>query len=256
MTNPAVSLDLSDKVAVVTGGTTGIGRASAEALARHGAKVVITGQDDSRLATAAAELEALGVVPFRADVTKVADLDALHSFVEERFGRVDILFANAGIGGFAPIEGIDEAEFDRQFQTNVKGVFFTVQKLLPLMHAGGSILLNASAINAKGAPMGSVYFASKAAVRSLARSLAAELGSRGIRVNAVSPGFVFTAFQGKLDLPPGAFDGFAKGVTQATPLSRAGTPEEIAQAVVFLGSDAASYITATDLTVDGGYMNV
>jgi NAD(P)-dependent dehydrogenase (short-subunit alcohol dehydrogenase family) len=189
-------------------------------------------------------------------VRSLSDLDGLAGRVKAELGSLDILFANAGIGYFTPIEQVNEAFYDNQFDINVKGVFFTVQKLVGLLHEGASVILNASAVNEKGAATGSIYFATKAAVRSFARSLAAELGPRKIRVNALSPGIVWTDFQGKLDLPQEAVDGFVNYVTQVTPLARAGMPEEIAKAAVFLASDEASYMTAADLVVDGGYMNV
>jgi NAD(P)-dependent dehydrogenase (short-subunit alcohol dehydrogenase family) len=196
------------------------------------------------------------VIPVRADVRSLSDLNGLATRVKEEFGRLDILFTNAGIGYFAPLEEVDEALYDNQFDINVKGVFFTVQKLLNLLNEGASIILNASAVNEKGAATGSIYFATKAAVRSLARSLAAELGSRKIRVNALSPGIVRTDFQSKLDLPQEAIDGFINYATQIAPLARAGQLEEIANAAVFLASNESSYMTAADLVVDGGYMKV
>jgi NAD(P)-dependent dehydrogenase (short-subunit alcohol dehydrogenase family) len=169
---------------------------------------------------------------------------------------VDVVFANAGVGGFATLDQADEAHFDQQFAVNVKGVYFTVQRLLPLLRPGASVILNASAVSTKGLAAASVYFATKAAVRSLARTLAAELAPRGVRVNAVSPGLVPTPFVGKLGLPEAALQGFAEQVTAAAPLGRLGTPEEIAAAVVFLASDESRYVTAQDLLVDGGWASV
>lgn len=246
---------LSGKTAVITGGTTGIGFETAKRLVAEGARVIITGQNTERLQAAAQELGSNGI-SVRADVRSLNDLDALAERVQSDFGRLDILFANAGIGSFAPLDAIDEAFYDDQFDVNVKGVFFTVQKLSGLLNEGASIILNASAVNEKGAAMGSIYFATKAAVRSLARTLAVELASRKVRVNAVSPGFVPTNFQGKMGLPQEALNSFAEYFKQSTPLGRFGTTEEIASAVVFLASDESSYITAVDLAVDGGYMNV
>jgi NAD(P)-dependent dehydrogenase (short-subunit alcohol dehydrogenase family) len=248
---------LSGKTVLITGGTTGLGFAAAERLlAETVDKLVITGQDESRLAEAARRLGP-AVTPVRADVRSLGDLDRLAEAAERALGgRLDVLFANAGIGSFAPLEQADEGFFDSQFDVNVKGLFFSVQKLLPLMAAGGSIILNASAVNAKGVAGGHVYFATKAAVRSLSRTLAAELAPRGIRVNAVSPGLVPTPFTGKMGLPQETLDGFAAMITSVTPLRRLGSPEEIAAAVAFLASNDASYVTAADLTVDGGFMNV
>lgn len=246
---------LAGKTAVVTGGTTGIGVETARRFLAEGARVVVTGQDEGRVAAVAGELGE-GAVAVRADVRRLADLDALAERVRAEFGRLDVLFANAGIGGFAPVEQLTEAAFDDQFAVNVKGVLFTIQKLLPLMGPGGSIVLNASAVAGKGMPGGSVYFASKAAVRSLARNLAAELAPRGIRVNAVSPGLVPTPFGAKMGLPPEALQDFATRAAAATPLGRVGAAEEIASAVLFLASDEASYVTAADLLVDGGWASV
>ena len=246
-------MKLQNKTAVITGGTTGIGLETAKQFIEAGARVVITGREQERLAAAVEQLGA-NAIPVQVDVRSLSDLDTLASRVQE-LGGLDILFANAGIGYFAPLEQIDEALYDNQFNINVKGVFFTVQKLANLLTEGASVILNASAVNEKGAPTGSVYFATKAAVRSLARSLAAELGPR-IRVNALSPGIVRTHFQNKLDLPPEVFEGFIDSVKQAAPLKREGRAEEIAKAAVFLASDDSSYMTAADLVVDGGYMNV
>ncbi|MBW4558855.1 MAG: glucose 1-dehydrogenase [Trichormus sp. ATA11-4-KO1] len=246
---------LNGRTAVITGGTTGIGFETAKQFVAEGARIIITGQNEARLQTAAQELGSK-VIPVQADVRSLSDLEALAERVKSEFGGLDILFANAGIGFFAPLEAIDETFYDNQFNVNVKGVFFTVQKLAGLLNEGASVILNASAVNEKGAAMGSIYFATKAAVRSFARTLAAELGSRQIRVNAVSPGFVPTNFQDKMGLPPETIEDFAETIKQAAPLRRFGKPEEIASAVVFLASDESSYMTAMDLVVDGGYMNV
>jgi NAD(P)-dependent dehydrogenase (short-subunit alcohol dehydrogenase family) len=247
---------LTNKTAVITGGTTGIGFETAKQFVAEGARVIITGQNDERLQAAVKEL-GKAVIPVRANVRSLPDLEALAAQVKAEFGGgLDILFANAGIGLFAPLDAIDEAFYDDQFDVNVKGVFFTVQKIAELLNEGASVILNASAVNEKGAAMGSVYFATKAAVRSLARTLAAELASRQIRVNAISPGFVPTNFQGKMGLPPEALNSFGDYVKQSAPLGRFGEPGEIAAGVVFLASDESSYITAADLVVDGGFMNV
>jgi NAD(P)-dependent dehydrogenase (short-subunit alcohol dehydrogenase family) len=220
---------LTGKRALITGGTTGIGFATAQRfLAEGAAAVVITGQNAERLAEATA---ALG-------------------------GPLDVLFANAGIGAFVPLGDADAAFFDDQFDVNVKGVFLTVQKLTPLMARGGAVILNASAVQEKGLAGGHVYLATKAAVRSLARSLAAELAPLGIRVNAVSPGMVPTPFQGKMGMPQDVLDGFATYVTAATPLARTGTPDEIAAAVAFLASTDASFVAGAELVVDGGWSAV
>lgn len=246
---------LQNKTAVITGGTTGIGFETARQFIAAGARVIITGQHPERLAEAAQSLGSQAI-PVPADVRSLTDLQQLAVRVKAEFAGVDILFANAGIGKFAPLEQIDESFYDLQFDINVKGVFFTVQQLVDQLNSGASVILNASAVNAKGMATGSVYFATKAAVRSLARTLSAELGGRGIRVNSLSPGLVPTSFQSKMGLAPADLEGFGRLVTQAAPLGRLGQPEEIAQAVVFLASDESSYMTAADLVVDGGFMNV
>ena len=246
---------LNNKTAVITGGTTGIGFATAKLFLQEGAKVIITGKDQARLTEAVGKLGE-NVTAVKADVRSLSDLDRLATRVKEEFGNLDILFANAGIGYFSPVEQVDENFYNDLFDINVKGVFFTVQKLARLLNDGASVMLNASAVNQKGVATGSIYFATKAAVRSFARSLAAELGSRRIRVNALSPGIVRTEFQNKLDLPESASEGFIEMVKQAAPLQREGEVNEIAKAAVFLASDESSYMTASDLVVDGGYMNV
>lgn len=246
---------LNQKTAVITGGTTGIGFETAKQFVTEGARVIITGQNQERLQAAVQEL-GLNVIPVRADVRSLSELDNLAARVKAEFGGLDILFANAGIGFFAPLETIDEAFYDDQFDINVKGVFFTVQKLAGLLNEGASVILNASGVHEKGAATGSVYFATKAAVRSFARTLAAELASRKIRVNAVSPGYISTNFQGKMGLPQEALDSFGEYVKQTAPLGRFGTSAEIAHAAVFLASDESSYMTAADLVVDGGFMNI
>lgn len=247
---------LFDKTAVITGGTTGLGYETAQQYILQGARVIITGRNQARLESA---VESLGknVIPVHADVQNQDDHNKLASAVNQHFaGRLDILFANAGIGKFAPIEDITPDMYDQQFNINVKGIFFTVQSLLPFMHAGSSVILNASAVNEKGSPNGSIYFATKAAVRSFARSFAAELGPRSIRVNSLSPGIVRTNFQASSNLETDIAESYVQSVIEAAPLGRAGTPLDIANAAVFLGSDESSYMTAADLVVDGGWMNV
>lgn len=246
---------LKNKTAIITGGTTGLGYEMAKRYIEEGARVLITGRSKEKVDQAVAELgkNAQGIA---ADSSKVAELDRLAKKAKEAFGPVDILIANAGSGIFAPISEVDEATYDRQFDLNVKGVFFTVQKILPLMKKGGAIILISSAVNAKGAPAGTLYCATKAAVRSFVRCMAAELGDQGIRVNSLSPGLIPTKFFKNSNLGESSYDQFEKLVVSSTPLHRAGIPLEVASAAVFLGSEEASYITAEDLVVDGGWRNV
>jgi NAD(P)-dependent dehydrogenase (short-subunit alcohol dehydrogenase family) len=249
---------LAGRTAVITGGAAGIGLETAKRYVAEGARVLITGRSQEKVDRAVAELAALGgeAAGVSVEVTSAADLDRLADLARRELGHVDILFANAGSGVFAPIDQITEADYDRQFDVNTRGVFFTVQKLLPLMGEGGSIVLTASAVHQKGFPTGSIYFASKAAVRSFARTLAAELAGRGIRVNTLSPGIVRTEFASKTNVPEEAFEGFIETISDQAPLGRAGTTREIADAAVFLGSGESSYMTAGDLVIDGGWMNV
>lgn len=246
---------LAGKTAVITGGTTGIGFATATEFVEQGAKVLITGRSQDKIDAALKELgnAATGIV---ANSSSIADLDDMAKRAKDVLGGVDILFANAGNGVFAPISDVDEAGYDHQFDLNVKGVFFTVQKILPLMGAGGSVVLTASAVNSKGAPGGSLYFASKAAVRSFARSMAAELGGAGIRVNALSPGIVPTKFFSNSNVGEGAYAQFEEMAGIGSPIGRVGKPEEIAKAAVYLASSDSSFVTGIDLSVDGGWAQV
>ncbi len=246
---------LENKKAVITGGTTGLGFETAKRYLEEGAHVLITGRTQKTLDEAVIRL-GKNAHGFKADSTNVKQLDLLAKEAKKIFGFVDILFANAGGGIFAPIEEVNEESFSSQFDLNVKGVFFTVQKILPLLKKGSSIILNSSTVNSKGAPGGSLYFASKAAVRSFARSMAAELGSIGIRVNCLSPGIIPTQFFKNSNLGENGFSQFEEKMIDSIPLGRPGTPLEIANAAVFLGSDESSYMTAADLVIDGGWKNV
>lgn len=243
---------LAGRRAVVTGGSSGLGLATARALAAAGARVLLTATTGERAAAAAAEV-GHGALGLAVDVRSAADLAALAAKAEAAFGGLDIVFANAGTGTFGPLATVTEAEFDRQVAVNLKGVFFTVQALRPLLARGGAIVLNASAVHGKGLAGAALYSATKAAVRSLARSFAAEFAADGIRVNSVSPGYVRTAFQDKMGLPAEALAGFEGSIEAMTPLGRGGRAEEIAAAVLFLASGAAGYVTGTDLLVDGGF---
>jgi len=246
---------LDNKVAVVTGGSSGIGLATAQRFIAEGAQVVVTGRNQEALDAAVSTLggRATGI---RGDVANLDDLDRLFAQVRERFGRIDVLFANAGVAPFVPFRAVTEEHFDRLFNINVRGLFFTVQKALPLLSDGASVILNASVVAQVGLPNTSVYAATKAAVRSLGRTLAAELAPRGIRVNVVSPGLIETPLVGKLGLSPEEVEAFGAQVVQQTPLGRLGKAEEIAATVAFLASDDASYFTGADLVADGGMVQV
>ena len=247
--------DLTGKTALVTGGTTGIGLAAARKLKAAGARVAITGQDAGRLEEARA---ALGddVLAIRADAASVGGTADLANAVRDAFGSLDMLFVNAGIARFGPHEGLTAEDFDAVFGVNVKGVFLTIQKLAPLMPEGGSIVVNTSINNQMGMPGSSLYAASKAAAKSLVQTLAVELAGKGIRVNAVSPGPTQTALFGKLGLPQEQLDGFAQQIVGKVPLGRFAQPEEIAEAVLFLASPAASFVVGQEYVVDGGMTTV
>ena len=246
---------LNDKVAVITGGSSGIGLATAQRFIEEGAQVVITGRHQKELDTAVVKLgsRATGI---RGDVGNLEDLNRLFDQVREQFGRVDVLFANAGIAPFVPFEAVTEEHFNSLFNINVRGLFFTVQKALPLLSIDASIILNASVVAQSGLPKTSVYSATKAAVRSLGRTLAAELSPRGIRVNVVSPGLIETPLVDKLGLSQDETSAFGKMIVQQTPLNRIGRPEEIAATVAFLASNDSSYFTGAELVADGGMVQV
>jgi NAD(P)-dependent dehydrogenase (short-subunit alcohol dehydrogenase family) len=246
---------LNGRVAVITGGNSGIGFATAKRFVEEGAHVVITGRREKELKEAAA-LIGRNVTTVTGDITRLEDLDRLYAVVKEKHGHIDALFANAGWGEVAPIAAATEAHFDKTFDLNAKGTFFTVQKAIPLFKDGGSIILNTSVSNVMGLPMFAVYAASKAAVRSFVRGWAAELKDRNIRVNAVSPGPIETPALEKAGLTPEQAEQAAAGFVTKVPLGRRGKPEEIAAAVVFLASSESSYITGVELAVDGGMAQV
>ena len=243
---------LNGKVAVITGGTTGIGLATAKLFQQEGAQVVVTGRSLGTLAEAQQELGP-GALVVQSDTGKLSDIDKLIAQVKGKFGRIDILFANAGVGKVVPIEQVDETLFDEQFQTNVKGLYFTVQKAIPLIPDGGAILLNASVVSKKGFAGMSVYSATKAAVRSFGRTLATELAPRRIRVNTISPGPIATPILGKMGLPPDAAKQFEENMAQSVGLKRLGQPDEIARVALFLASEDASFVLGTEMFVDGGF---
>jgi NAD(P)-dependent dehydrogenase (short-subunit alcohol dehydrogenase family) len=246
---------LEGKIALVTGANSGIGLATAKSFVTEGAFVYITGRRDAELARAAAAI-ARNVTAVPGDVSKPADLDRLFAQIQREKGRRDIVFANAGVAKFAPLGTITEEFYDSIFDVNVKGLLFTVQKALPLMPEGGSIIVNASVVASKGLPANSVYSATKAAVRSFARTWTTDLKSRRIRVNAVSPGSIDTPGLNDLLASSEVGEQRRKAITSAVPLGRFGTPDEIAKAVVFLASDDASYVTGAELFVDGGFAQV
>jgi NAD(P)-dependent dehydrogenase (short-subunit alcohol dehydrogenase family) len=248
-------MKLEGKVALVTGGTSGIGLAAAELFAQEGAEVVVAGTDRARLDAAAARLGDRGLA-VQADLRQAGAVDQVMQAVRGRHGRLDILFANAGLGRAAPLEAVTEEQIDEQFGINFKALFLTVQKASPLLGQGSSIVLTTSFLNAVGSPGLSILSATKAAVRSLARTLGAELAPRGIRVNAVSPGPISTPFAGKLGLGGRELEAMAEGVQAQVPLRRFGEAEEVARAALFLASSDSSFVTGTELVVDGGLSQV
>jgi NAD(P)-dependent dehydrogenase (short-subunit alcohol dehydrogenase family) len=238
------------KTAVITGGTTGIGFSTAKLLVSEGAKVVITGRTPATVEAAATELgpRARAIV---ADTANLADIDRVVELASSHLGQVDFVFVNAGVAKFAPFEFVDERLWDEQHDINVRGAFFAAQKLIPLIPEGGSIVFDASIVAVKGFPATTAYSASKAALRSLGRTLAVELLPRGIRVNVVSPGPVTTPILDKSNVPPEARAGMVEQFREAVPMKRFGLPEEVARAVLFLAFDA-TFTTGADLPVDGG----
>lgn len=247
---------LEGKIAVITGGNSGIGLATAKGFVEEGAYVFITGRRQSELDKAVKQI-GKNVTGVQGDVSNLADLDRLYGIVKEQKGRIDVLFANAGIMELFPLETVSETYFDKTFRVNVKGVFFTVQKALPLFSHGGSIVLSGSIAGSKGMSGLSVYGATKAAVRSLARCFTAELKNRKIRVNVISPGRIDTLAASAAISSLQTNEEQAKvGVVDSIPLGRMGRPDEVANAVIFLASDDSSFITGIELFVDGGRAQV
>jgi NAD(P)-dependent dehydrogenase (short-subunit alcohol dehydrogenase family) len=246
---------LEGKVSLVTGGTSGIGLATAKRFVAEGAYVFVTGRRDAELKAATKEI-GQNITGIQGDVSNLGDLDRLFAQIKQEKGRLDILFANAGVAKYAPLGKITEALYDTTFDINVKGLLFTVQKALPLMPDGASIILNASIVASKGLAANSVYSATKAAVRSFARTWTTDLKDRRIRVNAVSPGSTDTPGLNELLASSETGEQRRKMISSVVPLGRLGTPDEIAKAVVFLASDDSSYITGTELFVDGGFAQV
>src|SRR5829696_6326753 len=253
---------LEGKVAVITGGTSGIGLATAQRFVSEDSYVFITGRRQSELDAAVKQIgkNNNNVTGVQGDVSNLADLDRLYAAVKEQKGRIDILFANAGVGELVPLGEITEAHFDKMFGINVKGLLFTVQKALPLFQdddsGGGSIILNASIASSKGAEALSVYSATKAAIRSFARTWTAELKHRKIRVNAISPGPIDTPGFNGLALSEEQIEQFKTSIVSTVPMGRMGSPDEVAKAVSFLASDDSSYVTGIELFVDGGMAQI
>jgi len=246
---------LRDKVALVTGGTSGIGLASAKAMRDEGARVIVSGRDAARVQATASALgdRTRGIA---ADVRHPDDLDRLYADIEAKEGRLDIVFANAGVAKIRPVEAVDEDAFAETFDVNVRGTFFTLQKAGPLLGEGASVIVNTSVANRKGVAGLSVYAASKAAARSLVRTFASEWLARGIRVNAVSPGPTVTPIHGKYGVPETMLEPMSKATLDLIPLRRLASAEEIAATVVFLASAESSFMRGEELVVDGGIVNL
>lgn len=248
-------MKLENKVTVITGGNSGIGLATAKLFHKEGAKVIITGRRQEVVEEAAKEIgdRATGITN---DTSNMNDIDNLYQEIEKLHGKIDVLFLNAGIAIFSPIEHVTEDLFDNHFNINVKGLYFNVQKALPLMKSGGSIILATSAADRTGTPNTSVYAATKAAVRSLARTLSGELLDRGIRVNSIAPGPIDTPIFDKLGMPEEMLKQVKEQFTGMIPMKRFGTPDELAKGVLFLASDDSTFVAGIDLHIDGGLVSI
>ena len=255
MNSSTISQKLAGKVALITGGSSGLGLATAQRFAAEGARVFITGRRQPEL-DAAVKLIGPAATGIRSDVSVLTDLDRVYAQIQQSAGRLDVLFANAGGGSLAPLGAITEEQFDKTFATNVRGLLFTVQKALPLMPAGASIILAASTAASKGTAAFSVYSASKAAIRSFARSWTLDLKDKQIRVNAISPGVVPTPGYDLLGLTKEQVQGFVDYQKATIPSGRVGTPDDVAKAVTFLASDDSSWVNGIELFVDGGMAQI
>jgi NAD(P)-dependent dehydrogenase (short-subunit alcohol dehydrogenase family) len=242
---------LKGKIALVTGGTTGIGRASAKRFVEEGATVVLTGRNTETLEAARAELGDSAEV-IQSDASKEEDVKSLFEQVTAKHGKIDVLFLNAGIAKFAPWEQHSVADFDQMFEVNVKGPWLAIKYGIPALNDGASVIATTSIANQSGIPMTSAYGASKAAVAQLVRTAAAELSPRGIRVNSISPGPIETPIFGKTGMPEDQLQQMASGIVASVPLGRMGTPDEIANMALFLASDESSYVQGQEFVVDGG----
>jgi NAD(P)-dependent dehydrogenase (short-subunit alcohol dehydrogenase family) len=242
---------LSGKTVLITGGNSGIGLATAKLFREHGARIAITGRDNASLAQAKSVLgnDALAI---QSDAGKLADIESLMQQVQKQFGQLDILFVNAGIAQAAPFEFVTEQQFDDMVRIDIKGVFFTIQKALPLLTKNASIIVTTSITNQMGSPNVSVYGACKAALRSLVQTLGLELVGRGIRINAISPGPIDTPMFGKFGLPDEVVQGIKADMMNKSPIKRFGAPEEVAKVALFLASEDSSYIVGDEIVVDGG----
>ena len=248
-------MKLSNKIVLVTGGTSGIGLEAAKLFREEGATVIIVGQNPDRLQSVAGQLGD-SVTVLRGDVSKPAAVDSIIKQISEKFGRIDVLFANAGMGLASPLEAVTEDQIDRQFDVNFKGVFLAIQKAAPLLTKGGSIIVTTSFLNEVGVPGLSILSATKAAVRSLVRSLGAAFSPRGIRVYPVSPGHTTTPFHGTHGLSEKQLSEAASAIGNRVPLHRFGEAGEIARAALFLASDDSSFMTGSELVVDGGLTQI